>query len=855
MPQNSPRKRWFTGFVFLILFLPAPLLALDFKIRVFDPDSGTGLTDVQVIILETKTRYYTGSDGTVDASVPTPGFYTFRAIVPGGNLVQPRIQVTVPHQLVTVFTSPPKGAQTSTVAGPGQGINVLGNKEKTKLSRYQVRLDEIKRIPGQFGEAMKGLETLPGVMPAAFGTGDIVIRGASANSNTYVVDNLPIGYPFHMWGLNQVVHNDLIKTIDIYTGAYPAQFSNATGGVVSIETNDKVEKFGGHTSFSLFASNALFQAPIKNSNNENVGYWVGAAKVSYFHQLFRAYMPDGVKPPHYFDGQFKFFYRFSPEHSIYFYFLGAKDSVAIRISDKPAWDPTSEPDPIVIGASFAQDVAFHTEAIRYVWQPTGNVQNRLDLINHDNIQYFNGKIGIYEGQQRYHNGYAAVKDEFAWGIYDDNIVLNGGFEMRYFQYRTVGETIHQLDPQDPNPDPYDSVNPDYEIIPIRDRVHSVYGTGYAMLTLRGAGFEFKPGARYDYFQPAHQKVLDPKGTISYGLDSLGTTIIGGAGRYHRTPDPRQFSSSSGNPYLVMEQSDHYGMGIEQRLFENWTVKIEGYRHYFKNTVVADIYETTPWRLKTFRRLEDVHTRAQWDQYLQDIQDPIKYNAPMGYSNDGTGFSKGYEFYIKRTLPEGKHGLYGWLSYTWSRTVVNDHQHIVTDDEKNMVISADERRVLLALYDNTKDHYASYDRTVVVNLVLGYRINRDWQLGIRWNYRTGEPYTPIIGDDGGRQVNNGRVIFDPTYSPFLYSERFDKFHRLDFRIDRYFNYSWGYGNFFIEMINVYMRDNQTGIYWVSSMPYSSGNPQPQYDLGVLWIPLGKGRHMKIPMVNIGMEVKF
>jgi hypothetical protein len=160
-----------------------------------------------------------------------------------------------------------------------------------------------------------------------------------------------------------------------------------------------------------------------------------------------------------------------------------------------------------------------------------------------------------------------------------------------------------------------------------------------------------------------------------------------------------------------------------------------------------------------------------------------------------------------------------------------------------------------MYDNTKDNYADFDRTVVANLVLGWKLNRDWQFGARWNYRTAPPYTPITGDDGGTTFNNGRAIFNAEYSDLTNSVRLKPYHRLDIRIDRFVNYEWGYANMFVEFLNVYMRDNAESKGWSSGRPFSFTNPEENPDFGSLQIPSGNGRKVKIPLFNMGIEIKF
>ncbi len=160
----------------------------------------------------------------------------------------------------------------------------------------------------------------------------------------YLVDDLPIGYAFHFFPVNSVLHNDLISTIDIYNGAYPADFGNATGGVIAIETIDEVERFGGHASFSLWSTNALFKGTLPGFGSSNTsadvsaaggegetisdstglgdaniggaiaakesksnctgGYWSGAGRVSYLHLTLNQFAPEGIRLPIYWDGQF-----------------------------------------------------------------------------------------------------------------------------------------------------------------------------------------------------------------------------------------------------------------------------------------------------------------------------------------------------------------------------------------------------------------------------------------------------------------------------------------------------------------------------------------------------------------------
>lgn len=823
----------------LSVLFPEALSAFELRLRVLDAKQNP-VADAQVIVMETRQKAFTDNLGEAVVEIPSPGFYTFRTILPDGTLLQPRLQVQSPGQRLTIYAAPPQREsstaeqQRQTVTG-ADGVRITGRREKQNLSRYTVRLDEIKRIPGQFGEALRGIENLPGTNAPPFGNGDIVLRGANENANTYLFDDLPIGYPFHLIGLNSVVQNDIIKSIDVYNGAYPARFGNATGGIIAIESIDEVKKPGGHTTFSLWSSSVLLKGPIQSGAD---GYVIAGARFSYLDQTLRPYIPSGVELiPRYSDGQLKLRFDLTDTQSLYLYTLGAHDSFIAAVERRPTWDPVSEPPPEFIGASVAINRAFNTEALRHVWQPTGRIYSETTLLYFNNIIYLDGKIGIYNAKFRRENGYTGIRNESSFELVRDHITLETGLEGRRFRYFNRGTTLRNNNPTSLNNDFFDQSSPNFSSVPVDDLEYADYHSGYAMLVLRFWRLELKPGARFDHFGLTGQTVRDPRGTVAFRLTDA-TTLTAGAGIYHRVPDPGQYSPTSGNPDLRLEKAIHQAAGIEHR-WKSWTFRIEGFRQFYTDIVVEDAGIRTPVK--------------ENPDPIGRLSQPILFNAPLYYSNKGEGFSDGFEVYIKLDKKPEASGLYGWLSYTWSRSLRNDHQPRA--DDPAVIWPNPEERQLFALFDNGRMRYADFDRRHIVNIILGYRVNREWQIGGKWRYTTSKPFTEIIGDDGGKTQNDGRPIFQPVYSNRENELRLKPYHRLDIRIDRFFNYDWGYGNFFFEALNVYLRDNPGGLAWDKRRPYSATNPGISPEFGNLVIPVGDKEGTRVPLFNIGIEVMF
>jgi hypothetical protein len=98
--------------------------------------------------------------------------------------------------------------------------------------------------------------------------------------------------------------------------------------------------------------------------------------------------------------------------------------------------------------------------------------------------------------------------------------------------------------------------------------------------------------------------------------------------------------------------------------------------------------------------------------------------PVNFRNSRIGDTIGIELLVKREVTRN---LYGWLSYTLSRT-----RELEFDDDDYEL--------------------STFDQTHVANAVASYKFASGWELGGRFRYATGRPSTPVVGgtfdaDDG------------------------------------------------------------------------------------------------------------
>lgn len=215
-----------------------------------------------------------------------------------------------------------------------------------------------------------------------------------------------------------------------------------------------------------------------------------------------------------------------------------------------------------------------------------------------------------------------------------------------------------------------------------------------------------------------------------------------AGRYHQPPRVDQVIPVFGTPSLESPTSNHYVVGMDYAFNDEWSLQTEAYYKSFDDLVVS------------------------------------QPGAGAGYSNNAEGEAYGLEFMLDKAQGDSK--WYGWLSIAYARTERTNN-----------------------LTGETAKFYT--DTPFVVNWVMNYQMSELWSAGIRWNYRSGLPYTPIVGNHFDAQEKR----YEPVYGA-LNSQRAGAYHRLDIRFERQFDNTWVDGSFYIDIINTYGATNSGAV---------------------------------------------
>jgi hypothetical protein len=246
------------------------------------------------------------------------------------------------------------------------------------------------------------------------------------------------------------------------------------------------------------------------------------------------------------------------------------------------------------------------------------------------------------------------------------------------------------------------------------------------------------GIRGDYTHDTETFDTSPRLRASYtlGQPDTQTVLKAGVGLFYQPPQPEEVLPGYGSTDLHSSRAVHTSLGVEQRLFGAVDANVEGY----------------------YYRLTELVERG------------LGPDGQVGYINSGDGNTYGLETLLRYSEPDAD--FYGWLAYTLSRSTSRIRQ---------------------------KDSYAltDYDQTHIMTALGSYRLGRGWELGARFQYASGMPYTPVVQSLFSSTVG--------TYVPVLgerNSRRYPAFHQLDLRAEKHWNIDVFEITAYLDVLNVY-----------------------------------------------------
>jgi hypothetical protein len=643
-------------------------------------------------------------------------------------------------------------------------VTVFGEERREEVSRTVISADELRLIPGSFGDPIRALQSLPGVARPSVLEGDLVVRGAEGlNTGTYV-DGVPVPYLFHFFVGRSVINPALLDDVEFFAGGMPSRFGDVTQAVVNARTLDNAPEPGIHG--KITADPLDFAVSMEGRIGQNLT-WQGGYRVAWAGALMTAGMrtyaafkfDDGFVPSYptigYQDHLLRASWQRGPDQVVATVF-GAHDLLRVRPArTDPDGDGEFEPEPIDPHIPFdptkLMELGFERVHVRWDRNEGGREQRTEVAVGPElelNTVPGVGQIsdGIEMGRYSGWSGIVRRVDRLPIGQHALVFGADG--------------TATRSKVED-----YAKWSTDTDPVVTKDLRLS--GGVWAEGQIEGGGWFVAPGLRgsvHSFNERDPEVQPEPRLTVRRDLTDRWTATAF-AGRFSQVPPADRYAEGIGNPDIGLMTAWQGSAGVEGRWSGGLEVDVTAYGSRTDDLVVKDF------------AIE-----------LQDQPDPNVPGAPLARDTivpvfrGVTGYAYGAEAMVRH---RPVNGWFGWAALNVGRSIRLDEDGKIVPGDHDQLVGA---------------------RTMP----------KDWRLSGRFRVTSGHPFTPLHG------------VYQPEWQGWdpmsgeENSDRFPVFHQLDVRVDKTWTADRARWTAFLDVHNAYDARN---MFWASyDETYSELEPE-------------------------------
>ncbi len=618
-------------------------------------------------------------------------------------------------------------------------IVVYGKIEEKEVSRHQMSIQEVRKIPGLGGDAIRVVQAMPGVARPSLGSGDVIVRGSPSWDSRYFLDGVQLPSLYHFGGMKSVYNSEALESIDFYPGGYGTRYGGAIAGVIEINGRKaKSDRIHGQVDVSDIDGSFFVEGPV----NKNISV-LASGRRSFIGEIISwatkkaGDLFPAVISPFYWDYLLRTDANISKDHNLFFTLFGYRDSMGIvfpemRIGSEELSDAADR---------MGMNLSFHMGILGWDWTPATKWKNSLRYSLTYGIQRAS-VFGMMKQDADMVVNY--FRDQLTYS-FNRHCALNIGADIEHISYDLMlvipgADGLFQRDTNDNWSLGVVGVYLNLELKPLENLL-------------------IVPGVRYDYFPeliydgsivPEFWKYRRFKNNKGYsGEPSLRLnsryeivkkhTIKAAIGNYSQTPQPmgQVIHEKWGEPSLPSTKAAHY---------------VAGYEWQINDLISSDIqfYYNNQWNIPTYAEGNDLSGTNQ-----------------LWFSN-GRGRMYGMELMLRHQQNEK---FFGWVAYTLSRS---------------------ER------YDSKEKNWILYGKDQTHNLqVLGsWHLKREFDFGFRLRFVSGDPTTPVTGITELENANYIRPEYGETNS-----SRVNPFFQLDLRLDKKLVFDKWIYSFYVDLQNI------------------------------------------------------
>lgn len=629
------------------------------------------------------------------------------------------------------------------------------------LSLQSLGIAEIEKNPGGNRDVLKVIQSFPGVASNPGFRNDIIIRGGATSENKFYLDGIevPVINHFQTQGATGgpvgIMNADLIRKVDFYSSAFPANRGNSLSSVIEF-----TQKRGNPNSLNTRATIGTSDAGITLDGplGKNTTFMF-SARQSYLQFLFKLIKLPFL--PTYSDFQVNVKSQLSKNSELSIVALGAIDDFEINkeVNDGETDLETIKRNKVILNSVPVNSQWNYTVGASYKYFAPNSthlvVLSRNEWKNKAVKYFLNEEIPAnllldysskeIENKLRYENSFES----------GNKIDFNIGFNLETARYTNSNYQ------KNANSDGVTIYDFNSAINFVKYGVFGQVSKRYLDEKL-GVSFGFRmDGIDYNSEMKNPFNQFSPRLSLSYDL-SEKWMVSSSVGRYYQLPsytvlgyknDIGEFENKNGLKYI---QSDHFVSGLSYKPNTSSKVTFEG---FYKG------YKDYPFSLRN--QISLANLGADFG---------IIGNEAVSSTSEGRAY--GFELLAQK---KSYSGLYGIASYTFVRSEFKDAQGGYIP--------------------------STWDNKHLLTITAGKKLNRNWEIGTKFRLVGGKPYTPYdLGASSLKDnydVQNGGIL---DYTK-LNTERLDTYTQLDIRVDKTWFLKKAAINLYLDVQNIYASSSK------------------------------------------------
>jgi len=615
------------------------------------------------------------------------------------------------------------------------------NKVNSNVSVITITKEDIQRIPATMGEAdiVGALLVTPGVVSSGDQGGQLYIRGGPPIQNKVIMDGAIIYNPFHSIGILSVFDTDLIRSADIYTGGFGAQYGGRISSIMDIHMRDgNRKKFSGKIGATPISSKLILEGPLKKQKE------TGGSSASFLLNARGSFLEYSSRV----------FYPYANVTNtnalttgLPYNFWDIYGKVSVNAGD--------EGSKVNLFGFSHNDFVNFSDITKLNWSSAGGGLNFVVVPGNANVRI--------DGVFAYSNYNIKMVEANELNLKRESTVNGFNFNLNFHQFFGNNKVTYGLEGVGT------FTNLTYDT-PYSTRLENDNNTteiaAFVKAKINKWGFVFEPSFRLHYYASLGEVSPEPRISIKYNArDWWRIKLAGGlytqnlvAANSDRDVVNLFYGFLSGVENIPekfrgekvssrLSRSQHGILGMEFDLGKYVDLNIEG---YYMN----------------FSQLLNVNRNKQYNEGTQPNGTPDYLVSDVIVEN---GYATGFDATLKFEYKVKNHNFYIWMVYSFLKTERTDELMTYTP------------------------HFA---RQHNVNMLGAYNWgkNRDWEVSVRWNLGSGFPFTQTQGFyeflDFGQGINTDYTTANGTLGleyAGANSGQLPWYHRLDINLKKIFTF--------------------------------------------------------------------